>query len=253
MHLTHSTAETLLNLLLRQQQASLPATHHLALLSSFDEASQQAVELVGAGYARAAVTFAPADGSQIVNAAPLLFPVAQSAWPAASYLAIVDAPTQGQMLVHCPLHPPRQISAGGRFTLAAGGLRVQWSTGSITSALSRQLLEFLFRAATLNPSPAVYVSLLSHFSSESDWTEVSQAGFARQPVTFAAPQAGATHNDQAIQFAAASTLYTATHVAVFDSPAGGQLLLTAAMQAPLDVAPGLLPVIAAGDLSVALR
>lgn len=93
--------------------------------------------------------------------------------------------------------------------------------------LENSLINHVFRNTAM-PSPVtVYVALFKTDPTDAAvGTEVSGGGYARQPVTFAAPSGGSTNNSAQISFpVATATLGLVTHAAVYDGVTGGNMLV----------------------------
>lgn len=74
---------------------------------------------------------------------------------------------------------------------------------------------------------------------ESSFTELSQSGYARQAVTFAAAAAGQAANSNQLSFGPAGEDWPqATHCAVFDAASGGNMWRSNTLDAPRTVANG---------------
>lgn len=106
-----------------------PPALYLALLTSDPtEAGSFADEIVGAGYARqplAGVMGAADVTGFSVNTTLINFGPATADWGTITYLAVVDAPTGGNMI--CPGVPatPRTITSGQPLQVPVGQLRLR--------------------------------------------------------------------------------------------------------------------------------
>ena len=110
----------------------------------------------------------------------------------------------------------------------------------------------LMRGQSATAPGRVYIGLfLNNPGDEGGGTEVSYSGYARQEITFSAPQASgsglAIQNSAVITFAEAqNAVGNVTHVAIFDSLSGGNMYLYGQLGTPLNVTTGIAPVIRAG-------
>lgn len=109
-----------------------PATVYIGLWTAAladTSTGSTAGEVSGNGYARAGVTNDPTNWPAAVaasksNGGEFDFPVASAAWGTLSYFAILDAPTNGNILYWAPLGTPVTINAGDRPQFNAGSLTV---------------------------------------------------------------------------------------------------------------------------------
>jgi hypothetical protein len=81
-------------------------------------------EIDGAGYARQLVGLsAPSDGTSS-NASDIEFPEAEENWDEITHAALMDASTEGHVLMWTPLDIPKTIESGQTFKFSAGELNV---------------------------------------------------------------------------------------------------------------------------------
>ena len=81
-------------------------------------------EVSGGAYARQAVTLAAASGGASENSADITFPQATADWGTITHLALMDALTGGNMLMHTPLDASKEVNNGDTFKINAGDLDV---------------------------------------------------------------------------------------------------------------------------------
>lgn len=107
---------------------------------------------------------------------------------------------------------------------------------SMTSYLADALLNEVLRGTNYTPPTTVYLALFTSAPGESGGgTEVSGGSYARQAISFSAP-ADNSPNGRKCNLSSTITFPTATadwgvitHVAIFDSPTGGNMLLYGAL------------------------
>jgi len=126
------------------------------------------------------------------------------------------------------------------------------------SGLSDYAEEAVLEALLLNTALQVttpYVSLHTADPGDSGAAnELSDSGYARKAASFSNPTAGAgtTSNSADITFNAIAdaTTYTVTHVGIWDSVSGGNLLLTAALTTSKQFSQNDVPRFPTGSLTV---
>lgn len=93
--------------------------------------------------------------------------------------------------------------------------------------LENKLIDHVFRNTTYAQPGTVYLALYSSDPTDADTgTEISNLGYARKSITFAAPANGSTSNDADIIFAAAEEDWTTiTHVGIRDASTDGNLIM----------------------------
>lgn len=80
-------------------------------------------ELTGAGYARASAVFATSVSGTATNSADVTFPAATADWIQASFMALCDASSGGNILFHTPI-PPVSAKTAQIFKFPAGTIIV---------------------------------------------------------------------------------------------------------------------------------
>jgi len=114
----------------------------------------------------------------------------------------------------------------------------------------------VFRGVTYNAPANVYLGLLLNNPGETGGgTELSYDGYARQSITFSEPALDTSLGEYGIQntnaatYAAAPTAAgTVTHVAVYDSQSGGNMLLYGQLTNSIIIDAGEAPAIIAGEI-----
>jgi hypothetical protein len=110
--------------MLRNQAYTPPATVYVALFTTAPSDAGGGTEVSGGSYARQPVALAAASGGASENSADITFPTATANWGTITHLALMDALTGGNMLMHSPLDESKTINNGDTFKINAGALDV---------------------------------------------------------------------------------------------------------------------------------
>lgn len=110
--------------MLRNQAYTPPATVYLALFTTATNDAGGGTEVSGGSYARQAITLAAASGGASSNSADITFPTATADWGTVTHVAIMDALTGGNMLMHSPLDASKTVSNGDTFKVNANDLDI---------------------------------------------------------------------------------------------------------------------------------
>jgi len=110
--------------LLRNQAYTPPSTVYVALFTSATDDSGGGTEVSGGSYARQAVTLSAASGGASENSADIIFPQATADWGTITHLALMDADTGGNMLMHTQLDASKTINDGDTFKISSGDLDI---------------------------------------------------------------------------------------------------------------------------------
>jgi len=110
--------------MLRNQSYTPPATIYLALFTTAPGDAGGGTEVSGGSYARQAVTLSAASGGASENSADITFPTATADWGTVTHVALMDALTGGNMLMHTPLDASKTVNDGDTFKINAGDLDV---------------------------------------------------------------------------------------------------------------------------------
>ena len=110
--------------MLRNQAYTPPSTIYVALFTSATEDSGGGTEVSGGSYARQAVTLSAASGGASENSADITFPQATADWGTITHVALMDAATGGNMLMHSALDASKTVNNGDTFKINAGDLDV---------------------------------------------------------------------------------------------------------------------------------
>ena len=94
---------------------------YVALFTTATADDGTGTEVSGGGYARQLVGLSAASGAGGLtsNAADITFPTATADWGTVTHIAIMDAATAGNMIMHSPLDASKAIAAGDTFKINA--------------------------------------------------------------------------------------------------------------------------------------
>jgi hypothetical protein len=110
--------------MLRNQAYTPPATVYLALFTTPTSDAGGGTEVSGGSYARQAVTLSAASGGASENSADITFPQATADWGTITHVALMDALTGGNMLMHTALDESKTVNNGDTFKINTGDLDI---------------------------------------------------------------------------------------------------------------------------------
>ena len=112
--------------LLRNQSYTPPATVYVALFTADNglEGGTITGEVSGGSYARQAVTLSAASDGESSNSADITFPTATADWGTITHVALMDAATSGNVLMHSALDASKTVNNGDTFKINAGDLDI---------------------------------------------------------------------------------------------------------------------------------
>lgn len=98
--------------------------------------------------------------------------------------------------------------------------------GTLSNAFEQILLKHMIGESSYNMPATLYCGLATAVTDleAGTFTECADAAYARQPVTWAAANGGASSNSALIQFPAAASGYTVEAVLLFDHISAGNFL-----------------------------
>ena len=96
-----------------------PSTLYVALFTSATSDAGGGTEVSGNAYARQSIAFNTAAAGSTTNAASVEFPTATGSWGTITHVALFDASTSGNMLIHSALTASKTIASGDVFRFNA--------------------------------------------------------------------------------------------------------------------------------------
>lgn len=126
---------------------------------------------------------------------------------------------------------------------------------SFTDYLEAAILNHVFRNVALTSPATIRVALFTVAPTEAGGgTEVTGAGYARQPITFGAPSGGQIANTGAVTFTASGGSFgTIAGAAIFDAASGGNMLAYRAVSTSGPINDGDSVNIAVGQFTISLN
>ena len=99
---------------------------YVALFTAAPSDSGGGTEVSGGSYARQLIglTEATGTGGTTSNAADITFPTATASWGTVTHVAIMDAASAGNMIMHSALDASKTVGDGDTFKINAGDLDV---------------------------------------------------------------------------------------------------------------------------------
>jgi len=259
MYATDYLEENFLNVM-KGITFTAPANLYLGLyLSNPSETGTAGTEVIYPGYARKLVTFsAPAaesGGIGIKNESQIGFATSPANVGTVTHIGVSNSISGGNMLAYGELTEPLEISMGDAPVLLAGEI-VFYLTGNLSNAYKTKFLN-VFRKTNMT-GISTYFALYSG-NPEAGGSELSGANYARVPVTFSASTELASgqrqiENSTAAQFSRPSTNWgTWVYSALTDAVSGGSPVWVQARTPNKAIMKGYMPVVAAGNLRVAIN
>lgn len=227
MYATNYFEELMLNLM-RSQSITAPANIYLALFQSNPtDTGTAGTEVAYTGYARQAITFsAPAasgSGLAMQNTALITFPEAPASAGTATYVAVMDSLSGGNMWLYGQLDQPLTIQAGVSPVFRAGSVKWIW-TGNLSTYYRTAIMNTL--RGTNCSGFAPYVALCNGDPTGAG-NEFSGNNYARISVTMTAPaqQASGTalssNSADILSGVATGSWGTLNTVAIYDASSAG--------------------------------
>lgn len=110
--------------MLRNQAYTPPTTVYVALFTTATDDAGGGTEVTGGAYVRQDAGLSAASGGASSNAADITFPQATADWGTVTHLALMDAESGGNMLMHTILDASKTINNGDTFKINAGDLDI---------------------------------------------------------------------------------------------------------------------------------
>jgi hypothetical protein len=123
MSFSNTFETTVLKWTLTTDGVTRPTTWYLGLFTSDPTDAGTGTELSGNGYTRKAVTFS-VTGDTATNTASIEFDAATASWGTVTHVAVFDASTSGNMIVHSALTTAKAVSAGDILRVPTGDLDI---------------------------------------------------------------------------------------------------------------------------------
>lgn len=247
--------ESLMLNVARQQNITAPATMYLALFQSNpSDTGTGGTEVSYTGYTRQAITFsAPAvsgSGLMIQNSTQITFPEAPASGNTATYVAVMDSLTGGNMWLYGQLDQALTIQAGVSPVFRQGNVKWIWS-GNLSTYYRTAVMNTLRGTNLSGFTP--YIGFANGDPTGSG-NEFSGNNYARVSTTFSAPaqQSSGTamiQNSNPITTGIATGTWGTWNTAViYDSQTGGNAYAVIPLNSSYLITTGYTAGFAAGNL-----
>lgn len=258
--MTNIFETTILNTM-RNITANAPAKVYIGLfLSSPTETGTAGTEVAYSSYARQelALSSPTAEGTSVScsNLQEITFPTPTATAGTATYAAICDAATGGNVLVYKELSNPIALTSETSPRFAVGEIKLTMSGGNMDPSFKTRVLNYL-RGSTINgfePYLAMY-----NGDPTSGGVELSGTGYARMGLIFDTPEEQVsgqmmTQNTNAAQSAAASSNWgTWSFGVIMDAASAGNRVWYKQNAGNYSMANGARAYITAGAVTLALN
>lgn len=230
-----------------------PSTLYFALFTSSPVASGGGEEVVGAAYARKAVTANTTNfpaistaGDNMSLAADIQWPLATGDWGTVVAWGIFDAATGGNLLFYDALTAPVAITTGMRPKIASAALVLSLS-GQFGKLMEKSILNHIFASVTWpNSFGTHYFAVGSGITDGALSGEASGGSYARKSMTnnkttWGTAADSVVKNAAAIAFASATASWGSTmaYWAIFDASSSGNCLWYGSLSLPVAISSGI--------------
>ena len=123
MSFSNTFETTVLKWTLTTDAVTRPTTWYIGLFTSDPTDAGTGTEVSGNGYTRKAVTFS-VTGDTATNTASIEFDAATASWGTVTHVAVFDASTSGNMIVHSALTTAKAVSTGDILRVPTGDLDI---------------------------------------------------------------------------------------------------------------------------------
>lgn len=123
MSFSNTFETTVLKWTLTTDAVTRPTTWYIGLFTSDPTDAGTGAEVSGNGYTRKAVTFS-VTGNTATNTASIEFDAATASWGTVTHVAVFDASTSGNMIVHSALTTSKAVSTGDILRVPTGDLDI---------------------------------------------------------------------------------------------------------------------------------
>ena len=110
--------------MLRAQAYTVATQVWVGLYTTTTNDAGEGTEVTGGAYTRKLAGLNAATGGASSNAADITFPTATASWGTITHVALLDAESAGNMLMHSPLDATKAVGSGDTFKINAGDLDV---------------------------------------------------------------------------------------------------------------------------------
>jgi hypothetical protein len=218
-----------------------PGPISIALNTTASTPTTPGTEEVDANYSRQAMTFTVAGPTYSRNTTTASFYGAGRAGNVTASATIVEIAIYdnlGNELYYAPIGSPPTVNTGDTAVISASNVVVTES-GAATTYLNQGILGALLSNISFGSIATVYCALNTTTSTATvPGTEVVDANYTRQPITFAVATNGVTSNSAPVDFfagGAASGPYTIVEAALYDAATSGHELYFGALTVPRTV------------------
>lgn len=263
--LTQYAQKKLLDHTLGGDAFSIPTTHLALFRASPGETGSLVSEVSGGDYARVALsgklTATVLATGLMASSAAISFPTPTADWGTVTHLAVCDASSAGNVLLHIPLTQAIVQNSGGvAIEFIAGAFEISalaTDISDMTRYLAKKWLDHVLGIAAFTQPSDVYLGLFSDDPTASGTltSEVATGAYARQIITDVIGATdlatGIATLEDDIAFPDPTAAYTVTHYGIMDALTSGNMLFRRARSSTLSVASGGAPVrIQAGRLAL---
>lgn len=158
--LTTFTEKKILDHLLKVGSYSPPATVYIGLSTANPGATGAGwADPTYTGYGRKAISFAAAGTRAIAQTGAVTFDQCTVGSSTVSYWGLFDQSTGGNLMAYGALQTNKTIVVGNTPSFASGQVQVSFNAGVIFTTIANSILDWLFRAQTLNQPTNVKIGL----------------------------------------------------------------------------------------------
>lgn len=216
-------------------------TIYAALFTSLNSDGSSVTEVPsGTAYGRQVIKFGQPVEYSTSNSPAVNFPAATTPWGGIVGVALYDASSSGNQLYWFSLTSVQTVGTTDVFQIPVANLTVLMS-GNFTKYTAQKILGATLMGSVWTVPLTMNAALFTSVTSNGDLvTEVAAAtGYARRLITYAPPATpsnGKAYNNLTVEFAQATTPWGAvTHIGLYDTISGGNLLYWTPIQTPTDI------------------
>lgn len=237
-----------------------PSTVYVSLYLSNPNDENEGTEVSYEGYKRQKIVFAAPESQNggtrtIRNSEQVFFPVSSNDVGTATYIAILDEQSGGNMLCYSPIADPLLIKANTEPTLLAGSVEFSIS-GDLSDYFKQEVLNVL-RGESIpgfTPHMALFNGHPENGGSELFGENYSRVSVNMGNVSQESSGKAVLKNSAEASFENPSSNWGSwTHTAIYDASAEGNPVWVQALSSPWTLKAGYKPVIKAGALELAVN